>query len=126
MKSKLIASLLVVAAGMASTLSLAQDAPPKSRAQVKAEAAQANKEKKDVGDVDTSKPKRTTSSKKREDVKAEAKVAAKEHAAKPGGEVMPATAPPKSAGDRPRAEVKEEAKKAAKAPGPAGDVKPRP
>jgi len=126
MKSKLIASLLVAAAGMASTLSLAQDTSAKSRAEVKAEAAQANKEKKDVGDVDTSKPKRSTSSKPRADVKAEAKVAAKEHAAKPGGEVMPASAPPKSAGDRPRAEVKEEAKKAAKSPGPAGDVKPRP
>lgn len=126
MKSKLIASLLVAAAGMASTLSLAQDTPAKTRAEVKAEAVQAGKEKKDVGDVDTSKPKRSTSSKPRADVKAEAKVAAKEHAAKPGGEVAPATAPPKSMGDRPRAEVKEEAKKAAKMPGPAGDVKPKP
>lgn len=126
MKSKLIASLLMVSAGLASTLSLAQDTATKSRAEVKAEARQAVKEKKDVGDVDTSKPKRTVSSKKRDDVKAEAKVAAKEHAKAPGGEVMPATAPAKSAGDRPRAEVKEEAKKAAKMPGPAGDVKPRP
>lgn len=125
MKSKLLASLLVVAAGLASTLSLAQEAA-KSRAEVKAEAVQANKEKKDVGDVDTSKPKRTASSKQRADVKAEAKGAAKEHAKNPGGDVMPATAPAKSAGDRPRAEVKEEAKKAAKMPGPAGDVQPKP
>lgn len=126
MKSKLIVSLLVAAAGMASTLSLAQDTPAKSRAEVKAEARQAVKEKKDVGEVDTSKPKRTMSSKKREDVKAEGRVAAKEHAKVPGGEVMPASAPAKSMGDRARADVKAEAKAAAKMPGPAGDVKPRP
>ena len=126
MKSKLIASLLLAAAGMASTLGLAQDTSAKSRAEVKAEAAQANKEKKDVGDVDTSKPRRSTSSKPRADVKAEAKVAAREHAAKPGGEVMPASAPPRSAGERTRAEVKEEAKKAAKNPRPPGAVQMRP
>ena len=126
MKLEWIASLLLVAGSLASTFSLAQETPAKSRAEVKAEAVQANKEKKDVGDVDTSKPKRSTSSKKRDDVKAEAKVAAKEHAAKPGGEVMPATAPPKSTGERTRADVKEEAKKAAKNPRPPGAVQMRP
>lgn len=126
MKSGLIASILLVAGSLASASSLAQETTARSRAAVKAEAVQANKQKKDVGDVDTSKPQRSASSKPRADMKAEARVAAKEHAARPGGEVMPATAPPKSMGERTRAEVKEEARKAAKNPPPPGAVRMRP
>jgi hypothetical protein len=114
-KLNITASLIAAAVAVFASSAYAEDAAPKTRAEVKAETKKAVKDgtANPPGEGSGTTQPTGKSEKARAEVKAETKKAVKDGTANPKGEGSAATAVPAKS-DKSRAEVKAETKKAAK------------